>query len=172
MLAERERVPSGVPQRLLIFSAFVFLLVLLSYFGLAFGYNPFLQKAIGEGNAKLDELGRRISADDQRELTKLYSQISNIGKLLSSHVLGSRVLTFLETTTVPQVTYFGADLSAPDRRLTLDGAAASYDELVRQLKAYGGAREVERMSLESSEAVGSVVRFKVSLVMQPEVFQP
>ena len=172
ILTEQERLPSGVPQRFLIFSIFVFLLALLSYLGLAFGYAPFLRGGIEDAKAKIDELNRRISASDQEELTRLYSQISNIEKLLSSHILASRIFTFLETNTAPQVTYLGADLSVPDRRLTLDGAAASYEELVRQLAAYEKAQEVERLNLESAEAVGSVVRFKVNLVFKPSIFQP
>lgn len=161
-----------MPGRFLAFSIFIFLLVGISYFGLAFGYSAFLRGGIEDSSTKLDELGKRISADDQKELTGLYSQISNIEKLLNSHVLGSRVFTFLEATTVNQVTYIGADLSAPDRRLTLDGAASSYDELVRQMAAYDAASEVERINLESSETVGSVVRFKISLIMKPEIFKP
>ncbi len=164
--------PSGVPQRFLFFSFIIFLLVLLSYLGLAYGYSSFLKNEIEDGRAKLDELGRRISAEDQKELARLYSQISNIEKLLTSHVAASRIFTFLEAATAGQVTYLGADLSVPDRRLTLDGAAVSFDELVRQLAAYEKTPEVERINLESSEAVGGVVRFKVSLIMAPEIFRP
>ena len=172
ILSHSEKVPSGVPGRFLAFSVFIFLLVTVSYLGLAFGYSAFLRGEIEDSSAKLDELGQRISTDDQRELTQLYSQISNIEKLLNSHILGSRVFTFLEAATVSQVAYIGADLSVPDRRLTLDGAASSYDELVRQMAAYDEAPEVERISLESSETVGSVVRFKISLIMKPEAFKP
>jgi len=172
ILTREERVPSGVPQRFLAFSVLVFILVALGYLGLAYGYASFLHSQIADGKAKLDELGRRISADDQKELTRLYSQISNTQKLLSSHVLASRAFTFLEANTAREVTYIGADLSVPDRRLTLDGAAASYDELVRQLASYKRAPEVERINLESSEAVGGAVRFKVNLIFKPAILKP
>ena len=172
ILTHSEKVPSGVPGRFLAFSIFIFLLVMVSYLGLTFGYSAFLRGEIEDSKAKLDELGGRISLNDQKELTQLYSQISNIEKLLNSHILGSRVFSFLEATTASQVNYIGADLSVPDRRLTLDGAAASYDELVRQMVAYDGASEVERINLESSEVVGPVVRFKISLVFKPEIFKP
>ena len=172
ILTHEEKMPSGVPQRFLAFSVFVFLLVVLGYFGMAYGYASFLRNEIDDRKAKLDELGRRISVDDQKELTRVYSQISNIEKLLPSHVLASRVFTFLEGNTARQVTYIGADLSVPDRRLALDGVAASYDELVRQLASYEKASEVERINLESSEAIGSVVRFKASLIMNPSIFKP
>lgn len=172
VLTDTEKIPSGVPRGFLVFSGLVFLLVLLGYFGLAYGYTASLRDGIDDANAKLDELNRRISGDDQKELARLYSQISNIETLLSSHVLTSRILTFLEANTAQQVTYIGADLSVPDRRLTLDGAAVSYDELVRQLVAYERTSEVQRISLENSEAVGQIVRFKVSLVFKPEIFRP
>ncbi len=172
ILTAREKVPSGVPQRFLTFSALVFLSVLLIYFGLTFGYAPFLKGEIKDAKAKVDELGRKISAEDQKELTSLYSQIVNIERLLSSHVFGSRIFDFLEENTAPQVTYLKTDLSVPDRRVELDGVAATYDELVRQLAALEQAPEVERLNLESAELSGGVVRFKVNLVFKEKVFQP
>lgn len=172
ILTAREKVPSGVPRRFLTFSALLFLMVLLIYFGLTFGYAPFLKGQIEDLRAKVDELGRKISAEDQKELTGLYSQISNIEKLLSSHVLASRAFNFLEENTSQQVTYLKTDLSVPERRLALDGAAASYEELVRQLAAYDEAPAVERMNLESAEESGGVVRFKAGLILKETIFRP
>ncbi|MBI2594932.1 MAG: hypothetical protein HYW38_01580 [Candidatus Colwellbacteria bacterium] len=172
LLTAQERIPSGVPRRFLTFSIILFLAMLFGYAVLALGYGPYLKGEINDSKTKLDALGRQISVEDQNELIRLYSQINNIERLLSSHVLASRILAFLETNTAQRVTYTGADLSIPDRRLILDGAAASYDELARQLAAYERAPEVGRTNLEGSEASGGVVRFRVSLILKPEVFKP
>ncbi len=172
LLTAEERIPSGVPRRFLTFSIILFLAMLLGYAVLALGYGPFLKGEISDSKAKLDALGRQVSVEDQNELIRLYSQINNIEKLLSSHVLTSRVLTFLETNTAREVTYTGADLSILDRRLTLDGAASSYDELARQLAAYERAPEVQRTNLDGSETNGGVISFRVSLILKPEVFKP
>lgn len=172
ILSERERIPSGVPRRFLIFSIFFFGGVLLLYLGLSFGYAAFLKGQIEDSKRELTALGRQIPVEDQKELIQIYSQINNIEKLLSIHVIPSRTLSFLETTTAKQVVYLGADLSVPDRRLVVDGLAASYDELVKQLAAYEQAPEVERVNLETSDVSGKVVRFKIHLTLKPEVFKP
>ena len=172
LLTAQERVPSGVPRGFLAFSIVLFLAMLLGYLALAFGYGPYLKGEIKDSKDKKSALEKQVSIEDQEELVRLYSQIKNIDGLLSSHVLASRVLAFLETNTAKQVTYAGADLSVLDKRLILEGVAASYDELVRQLAAYEQAPEVERTNLEGSDASGGVVRFKVSLTLKPEVFKP
>ena len=172
LLTAQERIPSGVPRRFLTFSITLSLTMLLGYLVLTFGYGPYLKGEINDSKAKLDALGRQVSVEDQEELIRLYSQINNIERLLSSHVLASRVLAFLETNTARQITYTGADLSILDRRLTLDGVAASYDELVKQLAAYEQAPEVGRTNLEGSETSAGAVRFRVSLILKPEVFKP
>ena len=172
LLTAQERVPSGVPRGFLAFSIVLFLAMLLGYLALAFGYGPYLKGEIKDSKDKKSALEKQVSIEDQEELVRLYSQINNIDGLLSSHVLASRVLAFLETNTAKQATYTGADLSILDRRLILEGVAASYDELVRQLAAYEQAPEVERTNLEGSDASGGVVRFKVSLTLKPEVFKP
>lgn len=171
LLTNLERVPSGVPRRFLAFSILLFLAVLLGYLGLVFGYAPFLKGQINDSKTKLETLGRQISANDQEELVRLYSQVNNIERLLSSHVLASRSLSFLESNTAPYVTYTGTNLSVPDRRLALEGVAASYDELVRQLTALERAPEVERVSLEGSDVSDGVVRFRVNLVLKPAMFK-
>ena len=170
-LTEREKMPSGVPRRFLIFSIFFFAGILLLYLGLAFGYAAFLRSGIADAKGELEALGRKIPADDQKELIQIHSQVNNIQKLLTGHVLPSRTFSLLETSTVRQVVYLGADLSVPDRRLVIDGVAASYDELVKQLAAYERAPEVEKVNLETSDITGKVVRFKIRLTLKPEVFK-
>lgn len=172
VLAQREKIPSGVPRRFLVFAIFFFGGAFLTYLGLSLGYTAFLRGQIEESRTKLEVLGQQISADDQRELILLYSQINNIQKLLSAHVAPSRTLSFLENNTAKQVVYLGTDLSIPDRRLVIDGVAVSYDELVRQLAAYEQAPEVERVNLEASDAAERVVRFKIHITLKPEVFKP
>jgi len=172
LLTAQERVPSGVPRGFLAFSIVLFLAMLLGYLALAFGYGPYLKGEIKDSKDKKSALEKQVSIEDQEELVRLYSQIKNIDGLLSSHVLASRVLAFLETNTAKQVTYAGADLSVLDKRLILEGVAASYDELVRQLAAYEQAPEVGRTNLEGSETSAGAVRFRVSLILKPEVFKP
>lgn len=170
--SQREKIASGVPRRFLVFSTFFFGGILLLYLGLHFGYAAFLRAQIKDSKDELTALGQKIPADDQKELVQIYSQVNNIQRLLTVHVFPSRTFSFFESNTVKKVAYLGTDLSVPDRRLTIDGVAVSYDELVKQLAAYEEAPEVERVNLETSDIAGKVVRFKIHLTLKPEVFKP
>ncbi len=172
LLSTKESLPSGFPRRLLFLSAGLFLITLLAYLGLAVGYKSFLKRSIADSERKLESLGARISPEGQKELTGLYSQISNLETILPSHVKTLPLLSFLEKNTGTKVAYRAVDLKVPDRKLVIEGLTASYDDLVKQLVLYESASEVERSTLESAETIGGIVRFKVSLVLKPEVFTP
>jgi hypothetical protein len=166
-----ERLPARVPTRFLGASFIIFLSTLLLYLGLAFGYKPFLQNSVDELKKKTSTLGLQLSSSQQEEVFKLYSQINNLPKLLSEHVVVSPFLNFLESHTLKRVVYKTIDLSIEDRRLLIDGVAASYDDLAAQLKIYESAPEVERVTLENASRQGSIVAFKATVTLSPQIFK-
>lgn len=170
-LSSREKLSSAVPSRFLIFSVAVFLFALLIYAGLALGYKSFLQNSIADSEKEMEALSRKISPEGQSQLIKFNSQISNLDQILASHVKSSQIFTFLEKNTQEKTAYRILNLSVPDRKLTLEGVSASYDDLVTQLAIYEQSPEVERLNLESSDGSGGNVRFKVNLVLAPALFK-
>ena len=165
-----EVLPSGAPKKFLIFSFVVFLGFFMIYAGLTFGYNAFLNKSIDSMQNELDSLNTQITPEEQNNLTALYSQIYNIKDLLLKHVYGSTLFSFLENNTQKQVVYNNVVVSVKDRKIVIEGTAATYDDLVEQLTIYEASPDVERVLLESSNAQKDVVKFKVTLTVTKKVF--
>ncbi len=162
--------PSGTPRRILIVSAILFLAVFLAYFGLNFGYKVFLKNSIEDLKAEIKTISAQVSPAEQENLVKLYSQINNLQKILVNHNDASPAFLFLETNTQPRVVFNTANLSVPDREMVLEGAAGSYEELAVQLAIFENSPSVERVFLESSQASGNVVRFRIVLELEPQMF--
>jgi hypothetical protein len=96
---------------------------------------------------------------------------------LDSHIVVTRLFTFLEEVTLPNVTYQNAIWSAPDQRLSLDVAAASYDAtaqqvmvlekhpLVQSVDASGFTAEKDAETHELAS-----VRFSLAVDLKPGTF--
>lgn len=162
--------PSGTPHRILIASFILFLAVILSYLGLNFGYKLFLKNSIEDLKTEVKTISAEVSPEEQDNLIKLYSQINNLQKVLANHTDASPAFIFLETNTHPRVVFNTANLSVADREVALEGAAGSYEDLAVQLAIFENSPSVERVFLESSQASGSIVRFRIVLELEPKMF--
>ena len=162
--------PSGTPRRILIVSSILFLAVFLAYLGLNFGYKVFLRNSIEDLKVEVETISAQVSPEEQENLVKLYSQINNLQKVLANHNDVSPAFLFLETNTYPRVVFNTANLSLADQELALEGVAGSYEDLAVQLAVFENSQSVERVFLESSQASGSVVRFRIVLELEPEMF--
>lgn len=167
-----EVLPSHAPKKFLYFSGLVFMVTLLLYSGLSFGYVSFLESSISKMEGEIETLSLQVSSEQQKELAQLYSQIKNLQTVLGEHVETTGLFAFFERNTDPKVVYQDVTVSIPDNQVSVEGAAESYDALVSQLAIYEKAPEVTRMLLESSNFESGVVRFKIVLNMTPEIFTP
>jgi hypothetical protein len=163
-----EKMPSGFPRRFLFFSFLLFLAVLLVYFGLTFGYKPALNRSIENLEGELDNLSAQITSEQQDNLIRVHSQITNITKLFSNHVFASKMFSVIEKNTENRVAYKSLDIDVPSMEITLEGIAGSYDDLVSQLAIYEQAKEIERVVLQSSKLEGTAVSFRVGITLAPE----
>ncbi|OGY57220.1 MAG: hypothetical protein A2Y84_00170 [Candidatus Colwellbacteria bacterium RBG_13_48_8] len=159
----------GWPRKFFTFSLFVFILVTLVYAGLAFGYRAFLNGRIEATQDKLEELSNQVTDEQRENLITLYSQVANMRDLLGNHKFASNVFALLETVTGQKVVYISFDLDVPDRRVSLEGVAGSYEDLVAQLVLYENAPEIEQYTLKSSNRDGQKVRFAVDLKLSSEL---
>lgn len=167
---EPEKLPVGWPWRLLIFSIIFFLLVLFVYLGIIWGYQPYLRSQKQSLDKKINEIGGTISEADRENFINFFSQLINIQTLLNTHIKGSNLYSFLEKNTNQGVYYEGADLSATEHSLRLEGLARSYDNLVQQLVAFEQAPEIARVILEQSQTAEKGIRFSLKLIIKPELF--
>jgi len=174
-LNERFRKEAVAPTgawRLLSFMVFVFLVLLLSYFGLVFGYKNFVLAQIEKKEQELAALAEQVPKAEQDEFLKFQYQIINLKNLLNNHTAATKILPFLEANTNTQVSYAGLDLNVTEARASMQGSAQSYEVLAEQLAAYGRAPEIVRYKMNSAKlGEGGRVQFDITLFFKPEVFK-
>ncbi|OGY63091.1 MAG: hypothetical protein A2745_01585 [Candidatus Harrisonbacteria bacterium RIFCSPHIGHO2_01_FULL_44_13] len=168
---ETERLPTGWPWRLFLFSFLLFAATVVSYFGLSLGYKPFLNRQIAGKEAEVNQLAAAVPEAEQENFIRFYSQLANLEKVLNNHVVSSALFPFLERNTNVQIYYNILDFSASEKRLTLDGVAQNYDILAQQLEAFTQAKEVERFLINESQLSEGKIRFRVSLFLAPQVLR-
>ncbi|MDP3901899.1 MAG: hypothetical protein Q8Q37_02925 [bacterium] len=166
-----EKLEVGWPWRLLSFSIILFVALAAGYLGLRFGYGSYLHSQIEDKDAEIAELARTIPEVEQQNLLRFYGQLGNLQNVLNKHVIISKVLPLLERITNQRVYYSGFDLDVAKRTVIVDGVAQSYSVLSQQLQSFKETSELESFYLNQTDARGSLVNFKVGLVLNPTVFK-
>jgi hypothetical protein len=171
-LKKSEKMPTSLPWRFMVFTILVFTATFAIYFGMAFGYKPYLNLRIKNLDKQITNLTKSIDEGQQKELATFYSQLSNIQGLLNSHPIISNFFSFLESRTHPQVYYSSLDLSSVERVARVEGFAADYGVLSQQLELFRSAPEVSKVSLETSQLSGANnVNFAIRINFKPDLFK-
>jgi Tfp pilus assembly protein PilN len=156
----------------LFFSGGILFLALAVYFGLTFGYTPYLQSQLNTTRDQVNALENSISTGDQTQLIDFYSQIANLQSLLNAHVHTSQMLTWFEKNTEANVYYQSLSLTTGEH-ISLAGVAASEADINQQMAIFENSPDVSSVSISNVTApqlAGSGWDFNVILVMNPSVF--
>lgn len=161
----------GMPWRVLIFSIVLFAFSILIYFGIRFGYSSYLDSREETLDKDIEQLSNQVSAEDQNELVKFYSQLTNLKKALDRHSYGSNIFSFLEKNTIGSV-YWENAVYNDSGTVVLRGHAASLDNVVEQLTVFERRpelvkTEVQNISLEKGVSFNALLSFKGSYYEQP-----
>jgi hypothetical protein len=162
--------PAGWPWRFLMFSVLVAACAGVSVAGLALGYRPFLESRIAAQDAEIAALGKKISAAEQARFVRFYSQLVNLDRLLKRHVVITPLFDLIESRTHPQVMYAAMEARVADRKVVLEGSAASYRALADQLEIFSATPEIARVIVNDSSALDGKVRFRLTLTARAAVF--
>ena len=133
---------------LLMFSGSILFIVLLVYFGLTLGYEPYLNQQIDSVTTQVNALAKTISPQDEAQLVSFYSEVTNLQKALQNHVTLSRFFTWLEKNTEANVYYSQLSIS-PGNRVSLRGNAATEADVSQQVAIFESAPEVQSVDLSS-----------------------
>lgn len=158
-----EETTVGWSWRMFIFSIVVFASVVLLYFGMSFGYAPYLNSRIAALDDEIKKLNEQIPLEDQKKLVAYFSQIYNIQNLLADHLLPSKLFAFLETNAVKQIQYTKVNFAQDTASLIIEGSTNSYDALVKQTEAFRRNPMVENAALSNSNADSATGRVQFSL---------
>ena len=93
----------GVLSQLLMLCSTLLAISLAVYFGLVFGYRPYLENQIKELNDRIESFTKSVPPEDQARLTSFYSQVVNLKSLLGRHVVTTPFFEWLEKNTQANV---------------------------------------------------------------------
>jgi len=161
---------TGSSWRLFSFLLVIFSVMLSSYVGLNVGYRAYLTSSIADYDEKISASGAKLEIKERKDLVAFYSQMINLRDILKSHIFASKIFPFLESSTNLKVAYTTVGLSVPDRTMTIDGLAGSFDALVQQLAFWQQSGEVEKIILEDNSTVNDTVRFRADITFKNDFF--
>lgn len=158
-----KAISAELPWQLLLFSFVILALAIASYFGMVFGYQPYLESKIEGTNAQIKELEKSIDSEQQKNLINIYSQLSNIKALLNSHIITSTLFDEIEKNTYPQVYYTSLNLSLSEKKLELRGVSQDYVTLVKQLDVLKKSELLNDAILDNTKSTGDGVTFSIRI---------
>ena len=126
---------------LLLFSVGIFFLVILIYFGITMGYEPYLNSQISQLQQQISTASKSIPADQQSALLSFYSGLSHLQTLLKGHVVLTPFFAWLEKSTGANVYYSHVVFSSGNQVALIVGAKTQTD-LDQQLAIFESAPEV------------------------------
>ena len=166
MIDQLTRVPAQTPGwsgRLLMFSATLLFISAGTYFGLLYGYMPYIDGQVGKLKDQMQSFSQQVSTDDQHKITTFYSQLTNVKSLLDTRTTPSALFSWLEKNTMPNVFYARFAFNATAKQLALGGSARSVDDIMDEVRLFQAQPEVERVNVGSIAAAASLWQFDLSI---------
>jgi len=166
----KEYLSAQTPWRVLILTFTVFIFTVLIYFGMVFGYGPYLKSKTRSLDQKISVLNQSVDETQQKQIITFFSQMTNIQTLLSKHKTFSQIFDFVERSTYPQINYSDFKFSAAEMEIKIEGTAPTYNDLIKELALYKQSPEVKTAQLENSSAQeqSREVRFSIKLILDPQ----
>jgi len=171
MSREPVRTP-GWSGRLLMFSATIFIIALVVYFGLLYGYMPYAEKQRSSWQDKKANLEQQVSESQRTEILNFYSQLSNLNSLLDGHVLASSLFDLFEKNTVKSVYFTKLSFSGQDGQIMLTGVGKTMDDITSQMRVFQGSPEVKKITLSGASVIqGGVWQFDMNLYLSADALK-
>ena len=166
-LSREPQIKGGLPSKLLMFSVSVFIIILVIYLGIIFGYEPYLNAQLDNLNNQISVAGSQISPTDQSQLTSYISQASNVKALLNNHITASALFNYLEKNTDTNVYFSHLSLTVFNNQAQLSGLAQTMNDLVGQLAIWQGSPSITEVDFNQISATSQGFSFSATLTFQP-----
>jgi uncharacterized protein YpmB len=144
---EKQETPKSF-SGLLMFSVGIFILLVVIYLGIIFGYDPYLNSQLSQTNTQMNNLVKSIPGDQQASLLKFYSGLSNVQVLLKNHTAFSPFFTWLENNTEPNVYYTSLSIS-PEQKISLMVNAKTQSDMEQQIAIFEKSPDIANFSISS-----------------------
>ncbi len=167
---EPVRTP-GWSGRILMFSGTVFFLSLAIYFGVFFGYRPYLNSQVTGLKDEIQKFSQRIPVADQERLINFYSQLVNLKSILAKQELSSKVFAWMEANTHMNVHFVSFALDLSKHKINLAGRAKTIPDLAQQLASLQILMEIKKLEFSgASLSKDGFWEFSLNLEFAPGFF--
>jgi len=138
------RLPGG--NALFVFSIVIIVLVFSVYGGFWY-YKKVLTDNIEEVSQKTLDLENERDKDEEKKIVGAEKKLENIKDILDSHVFSSKVFSFLEEFSNPQVSFSSFTFNAIGLQVELSGRAASYEVLAKQMVTFQNNSNINKVDV-------------------------
>ena len=151
---------------ILFFSGGLLFVALFIYFGLTLGYEPYIQGQIAGVTTQISTVAQSISPQDQAQLVKFYSEISNLNRALQNHVTLTPFFAWLEKNTEGNVYYTNLAFSGGNR-IALSAKAPTEADVNQEISILEHAPEVQSATISNItlDSQTNQWSFSISLIM-------
>lgn len=167
----------GAYKQFLILGISLFILMVVLYAGIAFGYTAYLQGAVDNLDKQIQDFATRTPVDQQAQAAGFYSQLINLRQLLKSHTAASPALTLLERTASPDIYYTKLNLNSVTNEMDLNGVARTLDAAAAEAAMLQVQPEVARVNFTNASQIQNQGQsqtgwqFSISVFFNPGVLQ-
>ncbi len=160
----------GVFRQFLLLAGALFVLMLVLYFGLAFGYKAYLSKSIADTKTKIDTFSAQIPKDDQARVANFYSQLQNLQQLLGSHTTVSPALALFERATVANVYLTKLSVNAAANEIDVNGAARNLSDIAEEAALIEAQTDVvDHVNFSNGGASQGIWQFTMNVFLKPGI---
>jgi len=161
----------GWSGQLLMFSSTIFLLSLVIYFGITFGYKAYLSSDLKKAEDEKQQLSQQVPVEEQAKIVSFYSQVVNLQSVLSAHVYSSQLFDWLEKNTQANVYFNRFTLGIANNQMTLGGVGKTMDDVNQQFVIFQSRPEIKRMNVTNVSFGAGLWQFDASLFFEPGYFR-
>ncbi len=160
----------GWSSKLLMFSGTIFFVSLSIYFGLDFGYKPYLSGEIQKINDQISQFGQQVSASDQLKLISFYSQLTNIKSLLAHQTIGLRAFDWIQDNTQVNTYIHNLSVTFQSNQISFSASSKTMDDALQQIALFDTKPEVQKSTVGGVSLSGNQWQFSAQLVLTKEYF--
>jgi len=160
----------GWSGKLLMFSGTIFFIALSIYFGLSFGYKPYLTEQIKKINKDIEQFGQQVPVADQLRLVSFYSQLGNIKSLLSAQTVGLRAFDWIEKNTQINTYLKSLSVSFSTEQVSYSASAITMGDALQQMGWLEKKVEVKKVGVGGISSAGSEWQFSVQTTLADGYF--
>ena len=170
-LSEERPAEAGWSSGLLGFSIGLFVVVVVLYAGMRFGYEPYVNSQISSVEGELSRVSQSVSPDKTTSLIAFYSQVSHVRSLVQSHVSFSRFLDWLSKHTEANAYYTALSFSSANQ-VSLTILAKTESDMNQQIAVFESDPDVASVNVSniSIASVSGYWQASLVLIMKPGIF--